>query len=494
MIRIPEYGELHVVSDLHLGGETPGRQIFDQADQFEQMIDLLLSVSDERKQALLINGDLVDFLAETNAVYFDPMGAADKLRRIFEDPSFVRVWGALKKFVKKPNRTLIITLGNHDLELALPWVRVQLVQMLCDGNDEARARIVLAFEEGGYRCAVGSADVLCVHGNEVDPWNVTDFEQLRRMGQNSLRGAEVEEWTPNGGTKLVIDVMNGLKRKHPFIDLLKPEEGGVIPTLLVLDPEAAAKIGGAVPAWLRSRWDQVKMAAGFLDEDEGVAIAEISKRQKKPVEFLGEMVSDTFGQPTMDLQELLQRTEQRMRAGTTPMQLLGSAHRSEFLGVFGALRNLLLRKGKSEVLREALDKLSKDLSFQFQTTDDTYQQIDRKISSNIDFIVTGHTHLERALPRANGGGYYYNSGTWVRLIQLTAQWLGTANGFLPAFNAFEAAQMTALDALPGLVLRRPAVVSFWADDQGTHGELRHVGPGGFVPMGGSKYTIKRNTP
>lgn len=140
--------------------------------------------------AFCINGDTVDFLAETKpkAQYFDAEHAKEKLDRIMNDRSFKPVFNALSAFVKTKNRWLIITLGNHDLELALPWVREHFLNRLADGDDAARGRIQLAFEAGGYRCSIGEAQTLCVHGNEVDTWNRTDYEALRRQGQNPLRG------------------------------------------------------------------------------------------------------------------------------------------------------------------------------------------------------------------------------------------------------------------------------------------------------------------
>ncbi len=47
---------------------------------------------------------------------------------------------------------------------------------------------------------------------------------LRRIASDITQGRQVTEWTPNAGSKLVIHVMNEVKRKHAFIDLLKPEK------------------------------------------------------------------------------------------------------------------------------------------------------------------------------------------------------------------------------------------------------------------------------
>jgi UDP-2,3-diacylglucosamine pyrophosphatase LpxH len=498
---IPEFDELHVVSDLHLGGGEPRKQIFkkEQGTAFENLVDCLLKRHHASKQALVVNGDLVDFLAEPDATYFDPAGAAGKLDRIVHDPSFVPVWRSLRAFVKTPNaskssnRRLIITLGNHDLELALPWVREQLLQELSGGDDRARERITLAFDEDGYRCRVGAADVLCTHGNDVDPWNVTDFEMLRRLGGESGRGSNGSQWVPNAGTKLVIDVMNAVKATYPFVDLLKPETEGVIPTLLVLDPSLAAKVGDLIPVGARRAWDSLRMATGFLSEEEATRLLETNR--VKPTDVLGQMLGETFEdvdrkQGIYDLEMLLLRAERWLQQGVEPLQLLGTAEQPEYLGIMGAIWNLVRRKGKSEVLREALERLSTDQSFNIRTADATYAAYNRTLDMDIDFVVTGHTHLERALPLRGIGRYYYNSGTWARLIQLTEATLTSPVSFARAFDAFgdKHRGMAALDRADGLVLLKPSVVSLWSAGGIVHGELRHVDGARLERVEGSHFS------
>lgn len=149
------FDELYVISDLHLGGE-PGFQIFKQGNEARRLLEYLRQRPAGLRVCLVINGDLVDFLAEPGATYFDPLGAGAKLDRIVHDPAFSPVFDGLREFVATPNTSLVITLGNHDLELALPWVREQLLQELCRDDPAARGRITLAFDGTGFRCEVGS--------------------------------------------------------------------------------------------------------------------------------------------------------------------------------------------------------------------------------------------------------------------------------------------------------------------------------------------------
>jgi hypothetical protein len=194
---IPQFDELYSVSDLHMGGLGAGAQIFDSGRELGRMIDHLRTKPG--RVALVINGDTVDFLAEPDAKSFDPNGATLKLERIAGDSSFKPVWIALKKFVRAKGRRLIITLGNHDLELALPWLRTRLLDLLAGDDDATRGRTVLAFDGAGFLCRVGKATVLCVHGNEVDDWNVTDHETIRRFGRDLQQGRSVDR--SHGGAK-----------------------------------------------------------------------------------------------------------------------------------------------------------------------------------------------------------------------------------------------------------------------------------------------------
>src|SRR5262245_31215998 len=91
--RLPAFDELYSVSDLHMGGQT-GFQIFNSGVEFSDFVKHIQgSPADaDKKIALVINGDLVDFLAEPDALAFDPAGAIGKLDRIATDAAFEPAW------------------------------------------------------------------------------------------------------------------------------------------------------------------------------------------------------------------------------------------------------------------------------------------------------------------------------------------------------------------------------------------------------------------
>src|SRR5438046_1958696 len=137
---VAEFDELHVVSDLHLGGQ-PGFQIFGSGAELAWLIADLRQRPPAQRVGLIINGDFVDFLAQAPALPFDPEGASDKLATIAREPAFAPVFSELQRFTATSNRRLIINLGNHDLEFVLPWVREALIGMLAGNDPAARGRV-----------------------------------------------------------------------------------------------------------------------------------------------------------------------------------------------------------------------------------------------------------------------------------------------------------------------------------------------------------------
>jgi UDP-2,3-diacylglucosamine pyrophosphatase LpxH len=484
------FGEVHVVSDLHLGGGQ-GAQIFDQGKELAGLILQLANqpASASEPLALVLNGDVVDFLAGDDALDFDPDHAVAKLDRIIADASFNGVFRALSAFLGKANHRLVVAIGNHDVELALPPVRWRLLQHLCrspdapgapgesDGVDEARrGRIEFALDGTGWSANVGRTRVLVVHGNEVDDWNVVDHATLREVSEAMLAGAPYPKWRGNAGSRLVVDVMNAVKKKWPVVDLLKPEDRALVAVLTALDPSQLARLRELGPSLLRYVGQRAGRALGLLGE-EGEA-SEAEQRQAALVYLLGGAASAPVPAP----RNLLVEAEAELRRGLSPLDVAEAnatgtqpnAAGAQQLGAGGMAIDLARRRSPEENLREALGKwLRWDVSFAPGTKDDTFEQLDRSVSRDIGVVIAGHTHLERAIAR-DGGGVYFNSGTWARLIQLAPAVLDDATAFAKVYAAFARGTLAALDQLPGLVLRRPTLVSVWREGESTLGELRRV--------------------
>lgn len=462
--------QLHAVSDLHLGG-APGHQIFDHGPLLAGAIDRLRERAPDAQVGLVLNGDIVDFLAAPGATYLDPFGAVAKLEAILADPAFSPVWEALARFVRAPKRTLVLGLGNHDVELSLPDVQARLLQAICGDSLEARARVRIAMDGTGYACSVGGRRVLCVHGNEVDAWNVVDQGALNQVIHSLRHASDVPAWDPNAGTRLVIDVMNGIKRSYPMVDLLKPETKPVVGVLLALDPTALSALKRFAPIAARLGVQQVR-SARFLGE-EPAALAEVSEEAALAALLQRKKAPDLAAKAgASQATRLLEEVEELYREGKDAVELSPA---NAQLGFGDLLVDALLKRDPSENLRESLQGwLAGDKTFALDTEDEVFRGLDERVGPSIDFVVAGHTHLARAIRRKRGAGFYFNSGTWVRLIRLSDAMLSDDRAFAPVYQAFRGKSLEALDGVKDLVFRNPTMVSIEADGGSVVGVLQRA--------------------
>src|SRR5262249_19693476 len=126
----PTHDELHVISDLHMGG-APGFQILGQTERLANFVRQVRGERPDDRVALVLDGDIVDTLAEDVSGYIATDTAVATVERIVDrDPAFSPIWDALADFVRTKNRTLVLVIGNHDPELALPPVQRFLISRL----------------------------------------------------------------------------------------------------------------------------------------------------------------------------------------------------------------------------------------------------------------------------------------------------------------------------------------------------------------------------
>lgn len=469
------FDELYSVSDLHMGGE-PGGQIFSQGKELAALIGLLRLRPADRKVALVLNGDIVDFLAEDikSKQYLKPERAVAILERIFSDPAFALVWKALGDFVRSENRFLVICLGNHDVELALPWSRDRIDRELAQHDTAAKSRILWRVNGEGFACQVGPASVFCTHGNEVDNWNRVDYDQLKKLVMAREAGTPLPKWDPNAGTQLVVDVMNQVKEALPFVDLLKPETEIVPPMILSVYPDALKLLQHFGSILFRRVRETVR--TGRLGGSDGLSAHDLEQAE---ADFIRGLVIGKGGLPpagkTQPADLIMQQMEEDFRAGKRPLAVLDQEGNEATLGTWGLAWDSLLGRPKHVALRAAIgDWLKGDHTFDLSTQDETFTRLDQDVAANYDFVLAGHTHLARALRRRNGAGMYYNSGTWIRLIRLTDAVLGSDSAFKPAYEALTQGTMDAIDRAENLVLKIPTVVCLVADGEQTLGQLAKV--------------------
>lgn len=481
-MREPRFGELYVVSDLHIG-DTRGQPIFDQAKELADFIGCLTKKgpSADGPIGLVLNGDVFDTLPEPMKGYVcDREQAESVILSIVESEAFACVFQALQAYVAEPGHQLVFVLGNHDLELIYPNVQQSLLEFLCapssapPGALEARSgRVTFATVGTGFRCRVGSAadavSVACVHGNEFDDWNAFDPETLTRLARAGTLGCESELTlvAPNSGTKLVRDVMNGVKAKYPFVDLLKPEQEGVFSILLAIAPDELRRVPGFLKTVVSSVTVGAYRVARVLGAD-GAPTAEPVAPSARP-EGAGKWApSGAFARflEQAPASSLLQEAwTQALADEVRPEEL---ALGDEVLGKGRLALNLLdyyvrrITQSPNEALQAALkDWGGAPETWQPDGQCDVFDQL-AKLEPDADVLVAGHTHLRRQkrLPASGTRGrppLYLNTGTWIRLIRLDQGALDPPN-FEALLRALKSKSMNDIDLLPdGMLLRQKTV-------------------------------------
>jgi hypothetical protein len=263
--------------------------------------------------------------------------------------------------------------------------------------------------------------------------------------------------------------MNPLKRAYPFVDLLKPENVAVLPTLAACAPEKVSNLrtlARLADVGISRAWAQIRKPSGMLDERPSAA------QTAQPAQPIGAAAART--RDNAQARALMQTVEEQMRTAVDPMDIVGH-EQNQSLGIVAAIGKWASGESAAEVLREALERLDKDRSFDLQERDDTARQLDELVSPAINVILAGHTHLERAMHRQHGNGCYFNSGTWARVIRIDPQLRADPKKFEQVFNLFKSGPMDQLDAFPGLVQRRcPVVVISAQKAGGISAQLCHV--------------------
>lgn len=429
---------VYSISDLHLGGAPPegGEVGFELCPPAMRRLlaRFIHQLADRGRHdedvELVVNGDFVDFLAEESDggtpdapafVPFEqnPDRARAKLLRVIERvdrgaPEGEQVFPAFRRYCQDGNR-LTVLLGNHDLELCLPGVREVLVTAL---TGDAPAR--LTFVDDGRAWRVGPA--VFDHGNRADGWNQVLHDRLRRT-RSALSRGETCEMSPPPGSELVVDVMNPMKRRYRFIDLLKPEEEAVPPVLLAL-----------MPYWLgdaRGLGERVRRYGALSEQLSVLSGLRWQAREaeqtpgRQPTRL--EAISGTRPMPdasppdeTALIREIACLSLGRSVSSTAP-----PGGPTPVSGSFGGPRAIaqlvfddapLRHVGLRRAFRAWEDTFRR--TFEMDVEAPKYLEAARSLTSRgAELVVFGHTHLAKRIT-LDGGGVYLNTGTWCPVIRV----------------------------------------------------------------------------
>lgn len=264
--------------------------------------------------------------------------------------------------------------------------------------------------------------MLCVHGNEVDEWNYVSQKELK-AAQAAFLAEQPYEFEGNAGTKLVLEVLNGLCRdEHPYVPLLKPETSAVPPVVLALQPSKIAEITNILKAVARLASRTMRREGGWLGEAD-----------------MGEDYDPNgrLAPPLPSAAELMMMAEANVFDGVDPLTLVDQ---NAMLGAGGLIMKGL-KKLAQQSLRSALREwLKDDKTFNPGVLSKMDKDIDAAVGANIEVLIAGHTHLARAAKRAKGRGFYFNSGTWVRLMKFGKEHLDDDTKFGELFETLQNAK------------------------------------------------------
>lgn len=495
--------DLYVVSDLHLGGTDPDYRLCNQS---KLLADLIWHIAGRcqavQKQGtdrvvLLLAGDIIDFLIRHEDVpgYQPPLRSESEAVAILEkvQRDNPELFTAMKDLLKEPAAELVVMLGNHDLELRYRAVWQLLERSILDSKSRGKLH-PLCNGDRGYDCVIGGAEVLCVHGNEFDPWNPIDYARLASYASQeaSDRPMEPPKWEANHGTRLVIHQMNAAKYdlRYPFVDLLKPEQELVPALLLLLEPKFTRKeIPDLLAAKAAVKAKELISRTTLRGEVLGERDTDVDEVPMIPAaSFLAPRTERVAWQPKASKQSsatLLEQTQRDHDAGLLPSDLVTESEDELGLPRYLADRVLGLRT-KQEAIRHALmDWISDDHSFAVSERDDQYRKLfkalqKRSLRVRWDFVISGHSHLCRAIEN-DDGTFYFNTGTWMQLIRLSAAQLAQPDRFMKLYESLFGDHSTRKSlsdlAAAGLTWNRPTVVRIQKTERGAEGELLLVKQG-----------------
>jgi UDP-2,3-diacylglucosamine pyrophosphatase LpxH len=463
---VASFEAVFVISDLHLG-DDPARSMFQDDARLGQFIDHVASQRPNERVALVLNGDIVDLLAGPHGRRFDPEGAASKVDEIARN--FPSVFAALRRFTATTRRTLVLALGNHDVELRLPAVTETLLRALC-ADESHRGRVRLCLDGAGLRCLVGGRTVFIVHGNDSDDWNTVDHERLRETAAAQNMGAALPSWTTNAGTTLVVDVLNQIKRTRPWVDLLKPEDGNLAMLLLAIDPSMGAYL-------TRAPEIMAKLARGAF-----------ARRVLGDEADLAQPAAASKPDPARE-HDVIAEAIRQVDANVRPTERVATASLSWIDAVFHR------HEGRAELSRvraelEAWQNAKRD-SFALTATSSADAAFLEDVSDDVDIVVAGHTHVARAQPRItpsrtrDGHAWYFNSGTWIALVDLAPALLADDRAFAPVWEALYGEDKTPkalLDANSPAIRRAATAVRIALDGDEVRGELLNFPTTGDAPV------------
>jgi UDP-2,3-diacylglucosamine pyrophosphatase LpxH len=480
--------------------QEPGKRGFRLCTHADAIVRFVKQRTDEIAKngpnEIVLNGDTVDLLAETDppapadmeaatwsSFTADPMQAVEKFNAIVSrDPE---VFAAFTPYLDVGGRVTVL-LGNHDVELSLPDVRRALRKAL-----GVRVGHDFEFIQDGEAYVVGEA--LIEHGNRYDAWNQIDLDALRRVRSLLSRrqaGSEQYRFGPPAGSQMVTTVINKIKLKYAFVDLLKPETSAAVPLLLALEPSYRKQFAQIARLWYWTRGHGLEGPAlpkfgGDIRADVAAdappfghdIAAGATDFTGSAQEILGAIDEDAALKGVIadvlkgDAEVFLRQLEGAPARGAQS-QIGTDVGARENLDTAVGLFALVFGSNAEDMRLRALLRAMRGMQSQ-----DTFDRHKEGATEYLDaakrlvkeggfrYVVFGHTHQAKSV-NLGDGRWYFNSGTWADVLEFPAQILtGTDADALVWLRGF-VDEMKNGD-FSRLTLFTPTYVRFDIGDKGT---------------------------
>ena len=202
-----------VVSDLHLGkgkflknGQFNILEDFFEDERFYEFCDYFSSGRYFlQKTTLVLNGDILNLIQiDTKGVFTHIVDEEMTIQQI-EDIArgHSQVFKGIKKFLKAPNKEVVIVIGNHDAGMEFPGAQKKF-QELCGGD----VHFCQTYSRHGVHIE---------HGHRFEAINTVPKDSYFLRGPQGKRILNFP-W----GSLFCINVLPKLKKERPYIDKVRP--------------------------------------------------------------------------------------------------------------------------------------------------------------------------------------------------------------------------------------------------------------------------------